>query len=620
MQLVIEPVADSNATLRKGTPRIADSDLYERIETLCKDAENTLRADPTRGIALAYDIRDLLDDTEPGSFSLQYLLSRSHCLSLISHCHERVSNYTQAIEEGLASMRCAEEAERITENEDERQLVLKECANACCVLGNAFDRLGDFVASLAYRRQNLEILTALGNPKDRSHALEQVAAIYYRLADYPTALSCYQEAFSIARELGDLHMEGSALNGIGNIQYSQGRFSEAAESYRKGLSVFEALNDPYWQAGLLGNLSGAYLELGRLADARDCSLRSLVLRARIGDRHGQGYSHDCLGRIYLRMGRADKAREAALRSLSFFEEVSDRTGIVFASKTLAQACTASGEHNTALRHYRMALATAESLGLRDLYYQVCELLSELYEKMGDFACALEYYRKFHTAKEALFNEESDKKLRNLRALHEVEQAKREADIYRHHTEELEKANVRQAELLEQLKLKSGELERQARTDSLTGLMNRRHFELAFSDAFSESWGRKRPLTVAMIDIDHFKKVNDTCSHQVGDAALRALANLLQRDCRRGDLIARFGGEEFVLVLPGTDLEDALHLCERIRASVEAYDWAALHPEAKVTISIGLSADTKVPHPDKMLSLADSKLYEAKASGRNCIRS
>jgi diguanylate cyclase (GGDEF)-like protein len=122
----------------------------------------------------------------------------------------------------------------------------------------------------------------------------------------------------------------------------------------------------------------------------------------------------------------------------------------------------------------------------------------------------------------------------------------------------------------------------------------------------------------MADLDHFKAVNDRYSHAVGDAALRAIAKLLSAQVRHTDLVARFGGEEFVIVLVETDSAAAARVCEKLRAAVAQHNWAAIHPGMSITISIGICADTTVPAYDRMLAQADRNLYMAKAAGRNRV--
>ncbi len=158
-------------------------------------------------------------------------------------------------------------------------------------------------------------------------------------------------------------------------------------------------------------------------------------------------------------------------------------------------------------------------------------------------------------------------------------------------------------------------------DPLTSLANRNLFHTRLKDELSRSRRYQQPLTIAMVDIDHFKKVNDTYGHPAGDIILRELALLLGNELRGCDVISRFGGEEFILLLPETDRAGADIATERIRKSVARYPFAIQSPQPiHITVSIGVApfpGDSTLPG-DKRIDLADKALYQAKEAGRNRV--
>jgi diguanylate cyclase (GGDEF)-like protein len=201
---------------------------------------------------------------------------------------------------------------------------------------------------------------------------------------------------------------------------------------------------------------------------------------------------------------------------------------------------------------------------------------------------------------------------------------------------LEQANDEKTLLLSQVQEKSEAYERLAKEDSLTGLANRREFDRILSAEFARAARTHRPLAVALADVDLFKQVNDTYGHAVGDEVLRIVAQLLRGTSREIDRVARHGGEEFAIVLPETHLADAAALCERLRNAVRNYDWSKLQSELKVTLSFGVAANielesigesnegrtraalsTRGAH-ERLLAIADQRLYRAKAEGRNRV--
>lgn len=157
------------------------------------------------------------------------------------------------------------------------------------------------------------------------------------------------------------------------------------------------------------------------------------------------------------------------------------------------------------------------------------------------------------------------------------------------------------------------------TDHLTGLPNRRHLDEVFAKEFSRARRHGLPTSLLMLDLDHFKQVNDGWGHLAGDAVLAAVARLVRTEARAEDTVARYGGEELTVLMPQTRLGDALAVAERIRAAVEAQVVYWEGQAIPVTLSIGCAElEPLDAGPEDLLRRADRKLYEAKHSGRNCV--
>lgn len=177
-------------------------------------------------------------------------------------------------------------------------------------------------------------------------------------------------------------------------------------------------------------------------------------------------------------------------------------------------------------------------------------------------------------------------------------------------------------LQDKLKLHALELSKLANFDYLTGLYNRR----AFDDKLSEEMVRAKrysiDLSIFMIDIDHFKQVNDRYGHNVGDIVLKRIAETFKKRCREVDIVGRFGGEEFVIMLPHTNLEQSTSLAEDLRASIEIIDFSDNGINHPITISLGICSlkPGQLATKDQLLKAADIALYRAKNSGRNRIES
>lgn len=187
-------------------------------------------------------------------------------------------------------------------------------------------------------------------------------------------------------------------------------------------------------------------------------------------------------------------------------------------------------------------------------------------------------------------------------------------------EDLRVVNDEKSKLVSKLRQQAEVLDRQTKEDCLTGLHNRRFLDDQLPQEISRARRFERDLTVVMADIDNFKRINDQFSHQVGDEVIRTVARILRESCRMIDIVARFGGEEFVLLLIETPVHKARMLCEKIRSAIELYEWSAIDPALHVTISMGLTDDLTEANSQAMLSDADASLYDAKRAGRNQIAS
>jgi two-component system cell cycle response regulator len=160
----------------------------------------------------------------------------------------------------------------------------------------------------------------------------------------------------------------------------------------------------------------------------------------------------------------------------------------------------------------------------------------------------------------------------------------------------------------------------AAIDDLTKLLNRRFGMRRLGEEFSRAARHGVPVSVIMLDIDHFKEFNDTYGHDAGDAVLRAVGRVLEGSVRAGDVVCRYGGEELMVVAPGTGGDDAGKLAERLRRLVETMPVVWRDQSLTVTVSLGTATwpIVRASFPEEMVTYADEALYHAKRSGRNRV--
>ena len=465
-------------------------------------------------------------------------------------------------------------------------------------MGDALSRRGDNPAALAYLISALELHRAVGNRALEGETLNTLGTVHDAMGAFARALEAYNASLAACEESGDRIGLAHVLNNLGNIHGRLGDYAEALQYHERALALNRELDHRSGAASACANVGVSYYFLGDYARALELLDIALRLAREVGERSYEAAVLANAGDVYRAMGDTGRALQHYEASL----EVSRVHGLHFYE---AQALLHIGEtlvqerrHAEALEYLRHALTMQEKVGARDQEFTVHQALSAAYEATGDVSSALKHFKEFHRVREMVWSVESDRRIQSILVQAEVERTQREAQILRE---------------------KNEELDRLSREDSLTGLSNRRHVDERLALEWERARRFGRDLSVTLADIDHFKTINDRFSHAVGDEVLRAVGRILRESTRQLDVVGRWGGEEFVLVLIETLPEKAVLFCEKLRATVEAFDWPAIHPELSVTISMGVAGNVGVASPDALLAAADARLYTAKREGRNRVR-
>lgn len=388
---------------------------------------------------------------------------------------------------------------------------------------------------------------------------------------------------------------------------------EALAAAQASLQAAQRSGQPRAVAAALGNWAGRHFALGyRLlsegqAEAgREVLLRCLSLSAEAIDAAtAAGAPRLNLSNLNNLAGAATSLEDDALALDTFARlyALADATGLhttrVHAMINHARLLRRRGQADEALALIEQAVALGEPLRTLAALSALHLEASRMHEEGQRWQAALVSYKRYHALRDQQADEQAEHVARVVSVRLATEQARQEA---------------------QQLRATQATLVREARVDALTGLANRRQFDEDLLRALAVQ-GVALPGCLALVDVDHFKRVNDSHSHAVGDDVLRQLARLLEAGCRGTDLAARWGGEEFAMLLLGTEVHTAAAVCERVRLAVQQHDWSAIAPGLHVTVSIGLAAITPALRAEECIARADAELYRAKTEGRNriCVR-
>ena len=441
---------------------------------------------------------------------------------------------------------------------------------------------------------------ALGDRRARAWALVLIAALHVYSGDGVTAAELLQEVLPEIRKRGDLAVLARALNELANAHAIQEDPGRALQLYREAADTFRSAGDNLWMAFVLQNAAYVHCGLGDRAlaagnreEAEVSYGRALALTREAAelpnpeDNVIRAYAEGMAGRALIGLGQPlaalDHLRTAVLTARTAGDRRAEGAHLI----ETARALDAAGRTQDGLRAALRAVHLLEEVGDRRTLAQALEVASTLSEQVGDLAAALAAQRRFHALSQELDGERAKARM-ELNALRlDVQQARAEAE--RRRTEAL--------------------------MDPVTGLPNRRDFDAQFGQLVARTTGS---IALALMDLDHFKRVNDRFSHLVGDDVLRVCARLLRESSRDHDLVARFGGEEFAIVLPGAEPQIALVVCERMRRAIAEYPWDTIHEGLEVTASLGCVVGLPGTTTQELLTEADRQLYAAKAAGRNKV--
>lgn len=469
------------------------------------------------------------------------------------------------------------------ERTDDREGV----AEALTLLGYVHYYRGDMNEALVNLQRGYDLAQQSGSERVQRMTLEHIAHVYAdtKVAQYDRAIDYYRQLLAQYEAVSDTALVADTLFNIGSTYERKEDFESALAWYRRALVAEEKLARVDEAAFVKRSIGATLGKLGRYAEA--LPVLDEALRVFLRDQHPEREMmvRQTRGIVHRRAGNVSAAIVDLEATRSYFRQQKNVRYLEKSEEELALVYAAAGRWHDAYD------ASTRSAALQR------ELAAKLREEHSSrLRVQFDAERKEQENRALLRDKEAAARIDRLQRIILILGAAIIAVL---------------AYLMFRLARERRRMREMAMTDELTRLPNRRHFF-----AVAEQTGG--PLSLLAFDIDHFKRVNDTWGHAAGDVVLQRVAHACRAALRPGDTIGRTGGEEFMVLLPATNEDAAVHVAERLRAAVEALDFAEIDAEMRVTISIGAAERTRDESFTRLAALADELLYRAKNAGRNRV--
>jgi diguanylate cyclase (GGDEF)-like protein len=481
-------------------------------------------------------------------------------------------------------------------------------------LGRFNLQIAQFDEALSFLGQARQLYELLDEGENYALVLNFMGTTYAHLGDYAEGMQNLLKGLSEARRIGSRSLEATSLADIGNSLNQIGDYAQALPNLEQGLAIFIELNDPEGQAMTLESLALAYLGLTQYDQALSRALESVTLCQQLGARRREATHLGTVGRIYAAKGQSVEAQQTLTTALDLARKFGYRLEEQVALQHLGSLHSQLGDLAQAQPDLEKALAIAVEINARRNQYECHELLAALYRQQHNFEKALQHYEQFHVLKETVYNEQNDMRLHSLEIQHRLDTTQKAAESYQQRAVTLERE-------IDERKKTEAVLQELATTDPLTGLSNRRTVLEQANKALGVSQRYKHPLTVIMLDIDRFKSINDTYGHAAGDQVIIEFAQRIRSKLRTSDILGRYGGDEFLIILPNSDLTGAEPVVRRIQAAITGYRVVLKEAEIQISTSIGLSSN-EIDYSltlEALIEKADAAMYTAKVGGRDQIQ-
>lgn len=576
-------------------------------QDLLLEAQDLAGADPRKAFELIQKIESTVPVTE----------TRIHLEKDLLKCEILVDNNDPT--EAIKLTQKYAHAENLNE---ELRLKIELCHYA------ALEATGESKAALDGLMSVLEASRREKLPEPEAKALlnlGQLLSYQNQFSESLRSLLTAREMFAVQK---NTNMERITLNSIAVLYGRMGENKKALEYFEEVLAKNRTLNKQRNIAVVLNNMGRRYEDLGDYKSALSHLQESLSIHKSLGNVKSQAVVERALGSLYNNMDQPDKALSHLQSAIHTLKDMNLPKSLGQSYLELGRAYLKLGNNKLALENLKKAADLNIEPSSVQLAMEIRQEEARLYEGTGLWKEAYLSMQEFKKHSDRLHKIKADEQLRQMNFKFDL--SKKEED-----NRMLKAKNEAQLVILLLISLLLGltalftirqiraarHMRELALTDELTRIPNRRHILDFGEQSLSTCLRQKHSLAVIIFDIDHFKKINDTYGHAVGDEVIKRVAKIGAQSLRRGDMIGRIGGEEFLAILPFTNPVAGRDIAERIRLEILNCDMSDLAPGLRVTVSAGIACNSGsewTGNMDSLIHQADEALYHVKKNGRNAV--
>ena len=478
---------------------------------------------------------------------------------------------------------------------------------------------GKLSQALSQAERAMQIYQTLGQFQPQAELYGRLGMIFDINQNRTSAIEYLVKGLEIAKSYGYELTEAKILLQIANVYYGMGNYRQSLHSASQAEAIFRKYNNPIMIALALIRLAECHAKTQQMEKAFQAIYQALDLAAESDSLITKAEGLYSLGMLHLANNELPLARTHLQYCQRVARKMNLRLLLIQVNLGLSEILVCNEELKPALALVKRSLKEAEAIGIEQIIMQAHFKLAEIYEILHQFKLSLQHFKAFNESTNRIFDQQSQQKIQTVEVLYRTKAANREAELAHSKNLQLEKEILERKQAESKLRKSEKRYRSLASYDPLTHLFNWRHFFNLAEIEFERAVRYQHPLSLLMLDLDHFKSVNDRYGHLIGDELLESVATICKNNLRNIDIIGRYGGEEFIILLPETDEDAASDLAERIGKTIENSSLLSPKGPISITSSIGVCTRTEnCKQLDTMIEIADKALYAAKQMGRNLV--